>query len=53
MADNRERAAIARATGCDEVILYREEDFAARVKHLTNGRAVDVIYAVDPWGPKP
>jgi NADPH:quinone reductase len=39
-----EKAAIARAAGCDEVILYREEDFVARVKDLTSGRGVDIVY---------
>lgn len=39
-----EKAALARAHGCDEVILYTEEDFAARARALTNGRGVDVVY---------
>ena len=29
--------------GCDAAINYRTEDFAARIKELTNGRGVDVI----------
>ena len=43
-AGSPEKAAAARKAGCDEVILYREEDFVVRVKDLTNGRGVDVAY---------
>jgi NADPH2:quinone reductase len=39
-----EKAALARAHGCDHTILYREEDFASRVKEITGGRGVDVVY---------
>ncbi len=38
------RATIARAAGCQEVILYRDEDFVARVRTFTDGRGVDVAY---------
>jgi NADPH2:quinone reductase len=38
------KAALARAAGADELILYRQEDFLAAVKRLTNGRGVDVVY---------
>ncbi|HEY7922911.1 MAG TPA: quinone oxidoreductase [Vicinamibacteria bacterium] len=38
------KATLARAAGADEVILYRQEDFLAAVKRLTNGRGVDVVY---------
>jgi NADPH2:quinone reductase len=38
------KAALARAAGADELILYRTEDFLAAVKRLTNGRGVDVVY---------
>jgi len=38
------KAALARAAGADELILYRSEDFLAAVKRLTNGRGVDVVY---------
>lgn len=37
-------AAIARALDADEVILYREQDFAHEVKRLTGGRGVQVVY---------
>ncbi|HLJ81776.1 MAG TPA: quinone oxidoreductase [Ktedonobacterales bacterium] len=39
-----EKAALARQAGADEVILYREQDFAAETKRLTGGRGVDVVY---------
>jgi NADPH2:quinone reductase len=43
-AGGPEKAAIARAAGCHEVILYRDEDFVARVRSITEGRGVDVVY---------
>jgi NADPH2:quinone reductase len=39
-----EKAALAPAQGCDHVILYRQEDVAARVKVLTGGAGVRVVY---------
>jgi len=39
-----EKAALARQAGADEVIFYTKEDFAARVKDLTNGRGLPVVY---------
>jgi len=39
-----EKAGVARAHGCEHPIVYAREDFAARVKDLTNGRGVDVVY---------
>jgi NADPH2:quinone reductase len=39
-----EKLAIARGSGCDHVILYRDEDFVARVKEITGGQGVDVVY---------
>jgi NADPH:quinone reductase len=39
-----EKAALAKAAGADEVILYTEQDFEAEVKQLTGGRGVDVVY---------
>jgi NADPH2:quinone reductase len=39
------KATLAKQHGCDEVILYREEeDVAKRVKELTNGEGVPVVY---------
>jgi len=43
-AGSDEKVALAKAHGCDHVINYRKEDFAARVRELTGGRGVDVVY---------
>jgi NADPH2:quinone reductase len=39
-----EKAALARAHGCAETIVYTREDFVARVKALTGGAGVPVVY---------
>jgi NADPH:quinone reductase len=41
---SKEKAELAKKNGCDHVILYREEDFAKRVKEITNGEGVPVVY---------
>lgn len=38
------KAAIARAHGCDHVIVYTRENFPKRVKELTNGMGCAVVY---------
>lgn len=38
------KAAIARVHGCDHVINYATENFAARVLEITEGRGVPVVY---------
>jgi NADPH:quinone reductase len=43
-AGSEEKAALARAHGCDHVILYNHEDVAARVRALTGGRGVRVVF---------
>ena len=43
-AGSPEKVALARAAGADEVIDYRTEDFAKRVRELTDGQGVDVVY---------
>ncbi len=43
-AGSEEKAALARAHGCDHVILYRREDVAKRVRELTAGAGVPVVY---------
>jgi NADPH:quinone reductase len=43
-AGSPEKAAIARAHGCDHVIDYRKEDVAKRVRELTGGVGVPVVY---------
>jgi NADPH:quinone reductase len=40
----QEKAELAKAHGCHYPILYNKEDFAARVKEITMGRGVDVVY---------
>jgi NADPH2:quinone reductase len=39
-----EKAELAATNGCDHPILYKEEDFASKVKEITNGKGVDVVY---------
>lgn len=38
------KAEKARALGCDEIIFYRREDVAARVKELTGGEGVTTVF---------
>ena len=38
------KASIARDLGADHVILYREDDVAARVSEITGGKGVAVVY---------
>lgn len=44
----KKKAAFAREAGADEMILYNDEDFAARALELTEGNGVD--YVVDGVG---
>jgi NADPH:quinone reductase len=39
-----EKAAVACAHGCDHAIVYTREDFAERVRELTAGEGVPVVY---------
>ena len=41
---SKEKAEIARAHGCDHPILYKTEDFVARVKDLTKGFGCAAVY---------
>ncbi|TQM32470.1 quinone oxidoreductase family protein [Nocardia bhagyanarayanae] len=41
---SEEKAEIARAHGCDHVVVYTREDVAARVRDLTDGAGVPVVY---------
>lgn len=43
-AGSPEKVALAKAHGCDHAIDYRAEDFPARVREITGGRGVDVVY---------
>ena len=39
-----EKAEVARAHGCDDVILYKQEPFARRVREITDGEGVPVVF---------
>src|SRR2546421_611002 len=39
-----DKAKIAKAHGCDHPIVYTREDFAKRVRELTQGKGVPVVY---------
>ncbi len=39
-----EKAALAKAAGCTHVINYKTENFVERVKELTDGKGVPVVY---------
>ncbi len=39
-----EKAELARSVGCDHVILYSQEDFAARTREITDGEGVAAVF---------
>jgi NADPH2:quinone reductase len=39
-----EKAALAKAHGCDHTIIYTREDFPKRVREITGGKGVPVVY---------
>jgi len=41
---SNDKAAVAREHGCDHPIVYTREDFVARVKEVTHGEGVPVVY---------
>jgi NADPH2:quinone reductase len=41
---DEEKAVLAKRNGCDHPILYKQEDFVARVNELTQGRRLPVVY---------
>jgi NADPH2:quinone reductase len=41
---NDAKAELAKAHGCDHPIIYTREDFVERVKELTNGQKLPVVY---------
>jgi NADPH2:quinone reductase len=41
---SKEKAELAKANGCHHTILYREEDFPAKVKEITGGKLCEVVY---------
>lgn len=44
VVSTEEKAKLAREHGCAEVLLSGRDDIAARVRELTSGRGVDVVY---------
>lgn len=51
-AGSEEKAALAREHGCAHTILYREQSVPQRVREITEGRGVDVVYdsvGKDTW----
>ncbi|NRP09928.1 MULTISPECIES: quinone oxidoreductase [unclassified Marinobacterium] len=41
---NQAKADLAKSFGCDETIIYTEEDFVARTRELTDGKGVQAVY---------
>ncbi len=41
---NDDKAALARAHGCDHTVVYTRESFLDRVKEITGGKGVAVVY---------
>ena len=41
---SKEKAELAKKNGCHHTILYRDEDFVAKVKEITSGKLCDVVY---------
>jgi len=41
---SKEKAELAKKNGCHHTILYRDEDFVAKVKEFTGGKLCDVVY---------
>jgi NADPH2:quinone reductase len=49
---SEEKAKLAKAHGCDHPIIYTKEDFAERVKEITKGEKLPVVYdsiGKDTW----
>jgi NADPH2:quinone reductase len=41
---SEEKAAVAKAAGADDVIIYTQQDFEAEVKRITDGKLCHVVY---------
>ena len=41
---SQDKAELAKANGCHHTILYRDEDFVAKVKEITGGKLCEVVY---------
>ena len=49
---SKDKADLARAHGCDHIIMYKEENIAERVRDITKGKMVPVVYdsvGKDTW----
>jgi len=49
---SKEKAELAQAHGCHHTILYKEENFVERVREITDGKGVPVVYdgvGKDTW----
>ena len=44
LVGNEEKARVVRSLGVDDVVLYREVDFVEKVRGLTGGCGVDIVY---------
>ena len=43
-AGSAQKAELAKTNGCDYPVIYTQEDFVARVREITDGKGVDVVY---------
>src|SRR4029077_12856475 len=41
---SKDKADLAKKNGCHHTILYKDEDFVAKVKEITGGKMCDVVY---------
>ena len=41
---SKDKVELAKKSGCHHTILYRDEDFVAKVKDITGGKLCDVVY---------
>ena len=41
---SKEKAELAKKNGCHHTVLYKDEDFVAKVKEITGGKLCDVVY---------
>jgi NADPH2:quinone reductase len=41
---SKDKAELAKKNGCHHTILYKDEDFVAKVKEITGGKMCDVVY---------
>jgi NADPH2:quinone reductase len=44
VVSSAQKADVVKAAGADEIVISAEQDFEAQVRHLTEGRGVNVVY---------